>query len=223
MVQYARAYREARTVASGDRVDWGWRAQGGLTGGDSQPPAGWLPDPTGRFQRRYWSGDRWTPRVRAGDAEAIDRHGVPGDETTGAADSGVPGSWYPDPTGRFEQRLLNGQRWTRLVRVGEAVAVDVLGVPNTVGLPKNVERPRAGTSTSPPGWRPDPDDSATERYWDGFQWTAARRPAGSRGTDARSWAGSWLPRRVLVAGIVIATLALTLLVLLGVWLAGVLG
>jgi len=35
-------------------------------------PAGWLPDPTGRYQQRYWSGAAWTEHVR--------RTGVPGSD-----------------------------------------------------------------------------------------------------------------------------------------------
>ncbi|MHB8219474.1 MAG: DUF2510 domain-containing protein [Acidimicrobiales bacterium] len=35
-------------------------------------PAGWLPDPTGRYQQRYWSGTAWTTHVQ--------RTGVPGSD-----------------------------------------------------------------------------------------------------------------------------------------------
>ncbi len=27
-------------------------------------PAGWLPDPTGRYEERYWSGAAWSEHVR---------------------------------------------------------------------------------------------------------------------------------------------------------------
>lgn len=211
-------------MASGEGPGWGWIPQVGSPGGGppaSGPPAGWLPDPSGRFELRYWSGERWTPRVRVGRAEAIDREGVASDAATQTGDSGVAGSWYPDPTGRFEQRLLVGERWTRHVRLGEAVAVDTLSVPNNVRLPKDVRRGRAGTSTSPPGWSPDPADSSTERYWDGVQWTAARRPRGSGGPAQRSV--SLVPRRVMATGILIVAIMLALLVAFVLWLLGVLG
>jgi hypothetical protein len=29
---------------------------------------------------------------------------------------------------------------------------------------------------NPPGWYPDPHDPATQRYWDGAQWTESRAP-----------------------------------------------
>lgn len=159
--------------------------------------------------------------MRVGRAEAIDREGVASDAATQTGDSGVAGSWYPDPTGRFEQRLLVGERWTRHVRLGEAVAVDTLSVPNNVRLPKDVRRGRAGTSTSPPGWSPDPADSSTERYWDGVQWTAARRPRGSGGPAQRSV--SLVPRRVMATGILIVAIMLALFVAFVLWLLGVLG
>ncbi len=211
-------------MASRDGPGWGWIPPVGSPGGGPPapgPPAGWLPDPTGRFELRYWSGERWTPRIRVGRAEAIDREGVAGDEPSQTGDSGVAGSWYPDPTGRFEQRLLVGERWTRQVRVGEAVAVDALSVPNNVRLPKDVRRRKVGTATSPPGWSPDPADSSTERYWDGVQWTAARRPRGSGGPPQRAM--SVVPRRVMATGILVVAIMFGLLVALVLWLIGVLG
>lgn len=212
-------------MASGDTPGWGWIPQGGPQGGipmHAGPPAGWLDDPTGRFERRYWNGDRWTPRVRVGEAEAIDREGVEPDAPTRTADSGGTGNWYPDPTGRFQQRLLVGESWTRHVRFRDAVAVDVLSVPSGVRLPKGVQRrDDPGTSTSRPGWWPDPDDGDTERYWDGFQWTAARRPRGSG--QHRPRVTSVVPRRVKVAGILIVAVTFGLFVALVLWLMGVLG
>lgn len=34
--------------------------------------AGWQPDPTGRFERRWWSGDTWTPHVMNGEYRTMD-------------------------------------------------------------------------------------------------------------------------------------------------------
>lgn len=42
------------------------------TGGSAYAPAGWLPDPTGRHQYRYWDGARWTENVSDNGATAVD-------------------------------------------------------------------------------------------------------------------------------------------------------
>jgi hypothetical protein len=34
--------------------------------------AGWQPDPTGRFEFRWWSGDTWTPHVMTGEYHTMD-------------------------------------------------------------------------------------------------------------------------------------------------------
>jgi hypothetical protein len=34
--------------------------------------AGWHPDPTGRFELRWWSGDTWTPHVMTGEYRTMD-------------------------------------------------------------------------------------------------------------------------------------------------------
>jgi len=39
-------------------------------------PAGWLPDPLGRFQYRYWNGSEWTDRVSTQGSSEIDPYGV---------------------------------------------------------------------------------------------------------------------------------------------------
>lgn len=35
-------------------------------------PAGWLPDPTGRFEVRYWDGTNWTEHVGQGGVQGTD-------------------------------------------------------------------------------------------------------------------------------------------------------
>lgn len=37
---------------------------------------------------------------------------------------GMPAGWQPDPTGRHQERLWDGERWTPHVRDGEVVGVD---------------------------------------------------------------------------------------------------
>ena len=39
---------------------------------DAGPPAGWHPDPHGRFPQRYWDGARWTAHVSDGTTVAQD-------------------------------------------------------------------------------------------------------------------------------------------------------
>lgn len=36
------------------------------------PPANWYPDPSGRFERRYWNGSKWTEHVANGQNQSID-------------------------------------------------------------------------------------------------------------------------------------------------------
>jgi hypothetical protein len=49
-------------------------------GGYKIPP-GWFPDPTGRFDQRYWSGTAWT--------EHVTKDGVPGNDAPPASLSGT--------------------------------------------------------------------------------------------------------------------------------------
>ena len=63
----------------------------------SQVPAGWLNDPYGRFQQRYWDGERWTEHVSTGGRQEVDPLGastvipiaIPGTATAGSADSAL--------------------------------------------------------------------------------------------------------------------------------------
>ena len=41
----------------------------------SQVPAGWFPDPYGRYEQRWWNGVDWTANVATGGAQAIDPMG----------------------------------------------------------------------------------------------------------------------------------------------------
>ena len=40
----------------------------------SGAPAGWHPDPSGRFQLRYWNGAGWTDHVSTNGMTGVDRH-----------------------------------------------------------------------------------------------------------------------------------------------------
>lgn len=62
-----------------------------------------------------------------------------------------------------------------------------------------------------PGWYPDPEQAATQRYWDGSGWTEQRAPlsAGATSADTEAIAGVI----VGIAGILILLVVLFLVVL----------
>jgi hypothetical protein len=179
--------------------------------------AGWRPDPTGRFDQRFFIRGEWTRRVRFGGCEAIDSCGV--DDADDAGDSAGwlqvashDAEWRPDPTGRFEQRWWDGQRFTRKVRCGQAIATDTV-----VALPRGRRSPRRRRDRDEhaPGWRPDPSGDG-ERFWNGHDWTAKWRPTGRSHRSRRRSLRGWWSRTVLVlgAGLVLLVVAVVTVVLL---------
>jgi uncharacterized protein YxjI len=42
---------------------------------DTTHPAAWHPDPSGRYQKRYWDGQKWTEHVANGPAQGVDEAG----------------------------------------------------------------------------------------------------------------------------------------------------
>jgi hypothetical protein len=169
---------------------------------DPRLQPGWKPDPTGRFDERYFIRGSWTRRVRWGDHEAIDAHGVddpvdPGDDPPWpVVDDGC--GWRPDPTRRFPERWWDGSRYTRKVRVGQAVATDVVGNSATRGRASRRQGDEAG-------WRPDPDGPG-ERWWDGHEWTAKHRDAAA--VSHRHSMRGWWSRTVLLTGVIIVAFGL---------------
>lgn len=185
----------------------------------SRPPRpdvpGWFPDPTGRFDERFWLRGRWTSRIRYGDAEAIDPCAVDAATLSSPRQpvTGEDHGWRPDPIRRFPQRWWTGDRFTRAVRVGPAVATDSECPP----APSRRQRARANradrrTDTDAPGWYPDPDGDG-ERFWDGYVWTAKWRP---QGRHQRHSMRGWMPRTVVRAlvGLVMIVLVVLVVVLL---------
>lgn len=95
------------------------------TGGPAGVPAGWFPDPYGRYAQRYWDGGRWTEHVATGGVQAVDPMGastaIPiatpatqwqppasvaavspaGDPSADAAPSGPPAAPDPNPVVRL--------------------------------------------------------------------------------------------------------------------------
>lgn len=66
----------AEQPAQGGGVGWGMQSAASETTASTEPssaassaaaPAGWYADPSGRYELRYWNGDKWTEHVsRAG-------------------------------------------------------------------------------------------------------------------------------------------------------------
>lgn len=91
--------------------------------------AGWLRDPLGIYEHRYWAGDAWTNHVALHGAQLVDSvtdpaelpH--PGQQTAVVAPPPPPGDswvladagWLPDPVDSKRFRYWDGQEWTRQV------------------------------------------------------------------------------------------------------------
>jgi hypothetical protein len=70
----------------------------------------------------------------------------------------------------------------RLVRlVVDALRCDALASSDIARLRqvghREVQMEEQTSQGQPPGWYPDPNDAATQRYWDGNDWTENRAPA----------------------------------------------
>ena len=78
-------------------------------------PAGWHPDPTGRFEFRYYNGQRWTADVSLHGQRFIDElaPATPGNSTPGQAQSPRPG-WAPAPSTRAAKGFALASFWVGL-------------------------------------------------------------------------------------------------------------
>ncbi len=78
---------------------------------------GWYPDPSGRFDHRYFDGTTWTEHVSRG----------------GVADTApvTPADWYPDPTHRFHWRYWTGREWTEHVSRDSELFIDPIDEPGS--------------------------------------------------------------------------------------------
>jgi hypothetical protein len=75
------------------------------------------------------------------------------------------GGWFPDPTGRHEQRFFDGTWWTAFVLDARATSSDAFLDPTA------------------PGWYPDPHLRHELRYWDGRGWSDQTQDGGVVAVD----------------------------------------
>jgi hypothetical protein len=68
-----------------------------MYGQTGQGGASWLPDPTGRFERRFWDGTAWTTAVMTGDRLGTDVSVPPPADSAGPLDPGPPAPPQPVP------------------------------------------------------------------------------------------------------------------------------
>lgn len=72
---------------------------------ETSHPAGWLPDPLGRYQYRYWNGTEWTDRVSTNGSNDVDPHGLAPNPATASAVA-ARAAVRPRPAWPTEVRLL---------------------------------------------------------------------------------------------------------------------
>jgi Protein of unknown function (DUF2510) len=67
--------RPAFSGSSAGRTGYGYGYGTGEPHDPNVAPAGWHPDPSGRYQLRYWDGTRWTEHVTSNGVPATDEPG----------------------------------------------------------------------------------------------------------------------------------------------------
>jgi hypothetical protein len=90
--------------------------------------AGWMPDPAARHERRYFDGRYWTAWVFDGGVTSKDPLALDApaphrwDPAPGFR---PPPAWHADPSGRYEHRYWDGERWTDWVSDGDDMRLDL--------------------------------------------------------------------------------------------------
>jgi hypothetical protein len=85
--------------------------------------------------------------------------------------------WYPDRNDADTVRWWDGQQWTDHTQsTTPAAAAFEQPVSATAFGSVSVSAPTPASAAVAPGWYPDRSDRATQRWWDGTQWTAHTTP-----------------------------------------------
>ncbi len=78
--------------------------------------AGWQPDPTGRFEERYWDGSNWTSAVKRGEQVESDPESVP--ETSADGNGASPST--PSPASAASAgRTVTAPEWPQGAGTGD--------------------------------------------------------------------------------------------------------
>jgi hypothetical protein len=145
----------------------------------ANPSPDWYPDPTGRFEQRYWDGSQWTEHVSSAGQQRSDP--LPGSEPAAEAASDLPG------LGDFADLSTESVEPDTPVEPAAAVASAFADV-----APAPEPTPTASPAAPVPAaeWYPDPTRRYEQRYWDGADWTEHVTAAGQQGIDPLPDAGS---------------------------------
>ncbi|MEM9513785.1 MAG: DUF2510 domain-containing protein [Actinomycetota bacterium] len=99
-----------------------------------QPTAGWFPDPTGRFEVRYFNGRDWTADVADGGRRMVDPAGTSPPGASGRPTHSAPGRNRPATAGMILAIVAASLTWLPfIVVIGVLAAVVALAL-SIVGL-----------------------------------------------------------------------------------------
>lgn len=136
----------------------------------ANPNPDWYPDPTGRFEQRYWDGSQWTEHVSSAGQQRTDA--LPGGPAESEATS-EPQALGDAPTVAREFPLLPQ----------EPAVPEPEPEPEPAPQPVAAQPVPAAATDPAPEWYPDPTARYEMRYWDGSRWTEHVTSAGQQGVD----------------------------------------
>ena len=97
----------------------------------SSPVANWYPDPTGRFELRYWDGARWTDHVSTRGAQTTDELNAGGSaqvatHQTGISPAGIETAFRPESGGAAPGMLARRREQRATRRAGRDEFDDIV-------------------------------------------------------------------------------------------------